>query len=160
MSYRWLFPIVLSLVVAAGCGGAEGPAQPIDFSHRLHAGDYQVPCLYCHDSARRSPVAGVPPVQRCMNCHRFVAISSPEIQKIIASWDKKEPIRWIRVHTLPDFVYFSHKRHVLKDIACQSCHGEVERMDRVRRVASLEMGWCLACHEKNGASRDCLTCHK
>lgn len=153
------------LLVAATGGGAiwpraePGPQQPIAFSHQVHAEQFQIPCLYCHTDAIRSPVAGVPTVERCMGCHQLTAATRPEVKKIREHWTQREPIAWVRVHSLPRFVYFSHKRHVLAEVPCQACHGEVERMDVVRRVASLEMGWCVACHRQRGASLDCLACH-
>jgi hypothetical protein len=158
------------MVVASGCRRAEGPVQPIAFSHRLHAGDLQIACLYCHTTATRSTSAGAPPVETCYGCHRLVKlqnpqiksaqVQSPEIKKMLDSWDAKKPIAWVRIHTLPDFVYFSHKRHVLKGIACQECHGEIQRMERVSQVSPLTMGWCLDCHEQRGGPRDCDVCHK
>lgn len=152
--------LFLMIVTIAGCSRGEGPVQPVAFSHRLHAGEYSVPCEYCHIYARKSTVAGVPPIQVCMNCHRFVAIDRPEVRKITQAWEKKEPIQWNRVYSLPDFVYFPHKRHVRAGVHCQECHGEVEKMERVRQFSSLEMGWCLACHKERGADKDCLACHK
>lgn len=136
------------------------PTQPIAFSHKIHAGDYGIPCLYCHIYAKRSIVAGVPSVQTCFNCHKIIGLDKPEILKILDYWGKKEPIPWVKVYDLPDFVYFSHKRHVRKGIVCQTCHGAVQGMERIRRVSSLEMGWCLECHNQNGVSRDCAVCHK
>ena len=137
------------------------PVQPIEFSHRIHAGENSIPCLYCHIYAERSRVAGVPNVKRCIGCHSVIKTDSPEIQKLASYWDKEEPIPWVKVHNLPDYVYFPHKRHVAAGVKCQICHGPVESMDRITRVSSLKMGWCLNCHTernvKNG--RDCWTCH-
>lgn len=95
-----------------------------------------------------------------MGCHKLTATTRPEVIKLKGYFSRGEPIPWIRVHSLPRFVYFSHRRHVLRDIPCRSCHGEVEKMDTVRQVASLTMGWCVECHQKNRASLDCLTCHQ
>ncbi|MFQ5736758.1 MAG: cytochrome c3 family protein [Thermodesulfobacteriota bacterium] len=138
------------------------PVQPINFSHKIHAGDNKVPCLYCHVFAERSRVSGVPNVQRCMGCHKIIKTDSPEIQKVAAYWDNKEPIPWIKVHNLPDHVYFPHKRHVRAGVQCTNCHGDIASMPRVKRVSSLKMGWCLGCHTKRGVKngRDCWTCHK
>ena len=134
--------------------------QPIAFSHKLHAGEKQIPCQYCHAYARRSLVAGVPSVQACMGCHQLVAVRKPEVRKLAAYWEQRQPIPWIKVHNLPDFVYFSHKRHVRAGVQCQECHGPVETMEEVRQVSSLEMGWCLSCHQQRQAPVDCVTCHK
>ncbi|MFQ5695093.1 MAG: cytochrome c3 family protein [Terriglobia bacterium] len=134
--------------------------QPIAFSHRLHAGERQVPCQYCHAYARRSTVAGVPSVQACMGCHQVIAVRKAEVRKLADYWKQREPIPWLKIHNLPDFVYFSHKRHVRAGVQCQECHGPVETMEVVTQQASLEMGWCLTCHQQRGAPIDCATCHK
>ncbi len=139
---------------------SPGPVQPIAFSHRVHAGDYQMACLYCHTTASRSTVAGVPPVQTCYECHRAVSKDSSEIVKVLQYWEQKQPIPWIRIHSLPDFVYFSHKRHVLAEVSCQTCHGEMEGAEQVRQVSSLTMGWCVDCHKQRSAPLECSTCHK
>ncbi|TDJ44252.1 MAG: menaquinol oxidoreductase [Gammaproteobacteria bacterium] len=138
------------------------PVQPINFSHRIHAGDFEIPCQYCHTQARRSISAGVPSVNKCVGCHNEVATDRPEIRKLMNYWVNKDPIPWIKVHDLPDFVYFPHKRHVQANIECQSCHGPVQTMDVVTRIAPLQMGWCRDCHLENEVQhgQDCLTCHK
>jgi hypothetical protein len=140
----------------------DSPEQPIKFSHQIHAGENEIPCLYCHVQARRSPSAGVPSVNKCMGCHAEVATDRPQIRMVKKYFDNKEPIPWVKVHDLPDFVHFTHKRHVQADISCQTCHGPVEKMDVVSREAPLEMGLCLACHKENEVEfgTDCLTCHK
>ena len=157
------------------------PVQPIAYSHRLHAGELQVQCMYCHFGAEKSRHAGIPPESVCMNCHRFVTaplgavraedelaqkenraprpVSSPEIKKLTEAFAAGKPIAWTRVHNLPDFVYFDHRAHVNKNVACQTCHGPVETMERVRQVSDLSMGWCVNCHRDNRASTDCATCH-
>ncbi len=138
------------------------PEQPIDFSHRIHAGDNEIPCQYCHIQARRSISAGVPSVNKCMGCHTEVAVDRPQIQLLADYWDAKEPIPWIKVHDLPDFVHFTHKRHVAFGFECQECHGPVETMDVVSREAPTKMGLCLNCHKDNEVENgtDCWTCHK
>jgi len=146
--------------------------QPIAFSHELHAGQKQIPCEYCHSMARRSPVAGVPPLQTCMGCHQLIAVRKPEIRKLAAYWEQRAPIPWVKIHTLPDFVYFSHKRHVRAGVACQECHGPVETMKVVEMSDRFpkEMGQCLSCHMEVARTHrfgpevepsvDCVTCHK
>ena len=136
------------------------PDQPIPFSHKLHVTDKKVPCQYCHSSARRSIVSGIPPLNTCMGCHRFVKTDSPHIKKITKHFKEKKPMEWTKVHDLPDFVRFSHKIHVSgAKLECQTCHGPVETMEKVRQVAPLQMGWCIDCHREKKASTECLTCH-
>lgn len=140
------------------------PEQPIAFSHKTHAEINGLDCLFCHIYAKKSTVAGVPSVQACFNCHKIVGLANPaikdEVMKVLDYWNKKMPIPWIKVYNLPDHVYFSHKRHVIKGVDCAECHGEVKKMDRVQKISSLEMGWCLECHRKNEVDKDCLICHK
>ena len=148
------------------------PMQPIAFNHKLHAGEKQISCEYCHSQARWSASAGIPPVNTCMGCHNIVGLDKDEVKKIHAHWDKKEPIEWTKVHDLPDYVRFTHKRHVAAGLACQDCHGKVEEMGVAEQVAPLQMGWCVSCHAgkleahgdgvqpvKKGAPMECFTCH-
>jgi hypothetical protein len=150
------------------------PAQPIRFSHRIHAGINRIGCLVCHSYAERGPVAGIPSMARCQGCHKFVrqdpenpAITA-EIKALEDRLDEEKPVEWIRVHRLPDHVFFTHQRHVHNGVACSECHGEVERMETDRQVAPLTMGWCLECHRRKQAEAplerahltDCVTCHK
>ncbi|MFQ6103117.1 MAG: cytochrome c3 family protein [Candidatus Glassbacteria bacterium] len=134
--------------------------QPIEFSHRIHAGEKGMPCLFYHSHARRSTVAGIPRVKTCMGCHRSIARNKPEVQKLEAYQKSGEQVEWRRVYKLEDFVYFSHKRHIRKGIDCSQCHGKVEEMDRVVKVRELTMGWCVNCHRERKAATDCLICHK
>ena len=147
-----------------GAAGAdEGPfdpyAQPIDFSHRHHVTEMGFECQMCHVYARRGPVAGIPSVEKCAGCHTQVLSNTPEIQKVLEYWENEQPIPWVRVHDLPDYVRFSHKRHVLGGVDCAACHGDVGQMEIAVQVESLSMGWCVTCHEQRSASKDCLTCH-
>src|SRR5262245_65165382 len=151
--------IVLGLIPTAAAGAVAwelsrvgihqgyAPAQPIAFSHKLHAGDNQVPCLYCHSSARTSRHAGIPPLNVCMNCHAILAKQTVEIEKLKEAVQRNQPIAWTKVHNLPDFVYFNHSQHVGAGVACESCHGAVKTMQRIRQDAPLTMGWCLDCHK-------------
>jgi len=141
------------------------PTQPIPFSHKIHAGDNKIECLYCHFGADKSPVANIPPVEVCMGCHKIVAADKPNIQKLTEYYTKGEPIPWIQVHVLPQHVKFNHKRHVKAGVACQECHGPVQEMAVVRQVNSLKMGWCISCHRarlddpKFPTTMDCVVCH-
>lgn len=137
--------------------------QPIPFSHRVHAGVRKIPCQYCHASARRSQTAGVPSVQRCLGCHMKVGGEQPVLAAVTQPWtDTKQPpgeIVWNRVYTLPDFVRFAHRPHILAGVACQECHGPVETMDRVVPVHDINMGFCISCHTERHVSKDCSICH-
>lgn len=136
------------------------PEQPIAFSHRVHLEKVGLKCEQCHQYADKSPQAGLPAVKICADCHTKVATDRPEIKKLMEYWNKKEPIPWNKVHVQPWHVYFTHKRHIKAGLECALCHGEVKAMDTVRKVRSLEMGWCVNCHKKYKAPTDCLTCHK
>ncbi|PYR31841.1 MAG: cytochrome C [Acidobacteria bacterium] len=138
---------------------AGASSQPIAFSHRIHAGTNAIPCQLCHTYARRGPVAGIPSVQRCVQCHQTVTPEEPEVVKLMAYWKDKKPIAWVRVHDLPDFVRFTHKPHVAAGVACQTCHGDVAKMEGAVQTESLSMGWCLNCHKERHAPTDCLVCH-
>jgi len=161
--YVMHYGFFLLVVVAMGFHWkyvTKAPVQPIPFPHPTHVTMVGLPCTYCHQYVDQSRRAGVPSVQLCMSCHRNVATERPAIKKLTEYWDNREPIPWVRIHKLPDHVHFSHKRHVKRNIDCSVCHGELKTMDVVRRVRSLKMGWCVRCHEANGASIDCYTCHK
>ncbi len=149
------------------------PVQPIHFSHRIHAGENGVDCKYCHSSSRVSKTSGIPSLNICMNCHKSVFEVSPEtqqqglaefnkdynaeIQKLYdaVGWDgqnytgESKPVRWVRIHNLPDFAYFNHSQHVtVAGVECQTCHGPVEEMEVVYQYSSLTMGWCINCHRE------------
>jgi hypothetical protein len=153
--------IVGAIVLVAGAGfGAYGisrvgihqgyaPAQPIAFPHTVHARDNKIPCLYCHSAARTSRHAGIPSVNVCMNCHGILEKQTVEIEKFKEAAQQQRPISWVKVHNLPDFVYFNHSQHVVSGVACQKCHGPVEQMDRVRQDQPLTMGFCLNCHREH-----------
>lgn len=149
-------------LIAVGCGESLPPAprQPIAFSHKVHAGDNKIGCTLCHAYALHSPIAGVPSMARCNGCHKFVARDQPEVKKVEDAVEANTAIPWVRVHRVPDHVFFTHERHINAGLKCQECHGPVETMDVVRQVAPLTMGWCLDCHKRHDAPRDCLTCHK
>jgi mono/diheme cytochrome c family protein len=164
---------------------APAPRQPILFSHVVHAGSFQIACQYCHADARRADYAGLPSVARCMGCHKIVgAQDNPEIAKLHGYANRGEAVPWVRVFKVPEFTYFPHKPHVRAGVACQTCHGPVERMrvvgaatgralgdDLLRLIGlhpplrPLTMGWCTECHRTQNASRgtraplDCVTCH-
>jgi mono/diheme cytochrome c family protein len=160
-----------------GVDEGYSPLQPIAFSHKVHAGDNQIDCQYCHSSAKHSKTSGIPSVNVCMNCHKNISevaddtkvewdgitYGKPELDKEIAKiyeaagWDadgleytgNTKPVKWIRVHNLPDFAYFNHSQHVtVGGLKCQKCHGPVEEMDEMRQYSPLTMGWCIDCHKE------------
>ncbi|MBI4264374.1 MAG: cytochrome c3 family protein [Acidobacteria bacterium] len=120
--------------------------QPLQFSHLHHVGDDGIDCRYCHTSVETSSFAGIPPTKTCMNCHSQIWVASPILEPVRASFRDDTPLRWIRVHDLPDFVYFNHSIHVKKGMGCETCHGRVDEMPLMMQDQSLQMEWCLACH--------------
>lgn len=118
----------------------RSPVQPIAFSHKLHAGDNGIPCLFCYRYAPRSPVAGIPTVATCRACHLYISPEAPEIKKLMVFWNNKQPISWVRVYGLPDHVYFPHMMHIRAGLACTACHGEVASMTRITRSVDFKMG--------------------
>ncbi|MBM4001229.1 hypothetical protein FJ250_13835 [bacterium] len=178
------------------------PQQPIDYSHRLHAGELGIDCQFCHTGAGQSRHAGIPSSDVCMKCHKFVTSSfavlqdeskqadaekrkpqpiiSAELRKLYDSLGldqqlnrrpdvQPQSIPWVRVHNLPDHVYFDHRAHVVVGVTCQRCHGPVESMERVRQFETLSMGWCVNCHRETtaqgidgkpvNAGTSCAVCH-
>ena len=164
---------VYAYLMQVGVDQNYEPIQPIHYSHKIHAGDNEINCKYCHSAARVSKTAGIPSLNVCMNCHKNIAevaesTATPEyskafydeqIQKLYKAvgWDqatqtytgKTEPVKWVRIHNLPDFVYFNHAQHVtVAGIECQTCHGPVETYEIQKQFAPLTMGWCINCHRK------------
>lgn len=178
-------------------GFGAAPEQPVAFPHTVHAGDgvlmsleghpklnedgseaygLGMDCTYCHRNVDKGAVAGVPPVEQCINCHKAVGGDLPEVMKVIDAWDSREPLAWERVHRLPDHVRFVHEAHmrfftqpgnllpsgeqalVASDV-CSTCHGDVASMAEVKQVRSLKMGDCIDCHRDHNAPTDCVTCH-
>jgi len=162
----------------------HAPKQPILFNHVVHAGSFQLACQYCHAQARRGTAAGLPSVERCMGCHKIIgAQDNPEIAKIQDYARRGQPIPWVRVFKVPEFTYFPHRPHVRAGVACQTCHGPIERMSVVgaetgRTLSNdlmnlvglklappkLTMGWCINCHRAQNlrganAPLDCVICH-
>jgi len=120
--------------------------QEVPFSHKHHVADVGLDCRYCHVSVERSAFAGMPPTHTCMTCHSQLFTDSPMLAPVVRSFASGEPMRWNRVHDLPDFVYFNHSIHVAKGVGCTTCHGAIDRMPLTWRTAPLEMQWCLDCH--------------
>ncbi len=169
-AYGWMMQV--------GVDEGYAPVQPIHYSHRIHAGDNQIDCKYCHSSARKSKTSGIPSLNVCMNCHKNIAEVAPEtlaegeeygvdynkeIQKLYTAvgWDEdtqsytgeEKPVKWVRVHNLPDFAYFNHAQHVtVAGVECQKCHGPVEEMEILEQFSPLTMGWCVNCHRETNVN--------
>ena len=165
--------VLFNSLMSIGIDQGYQPIQPIVFSHKIHAGDNKIDCQYCHSSAKNSKTSGIPTANVCMNCHKSISeytgpvksekekeFYDAEIGKIYEAigWDteklaykenyQQKPIKWVRVHNLPDFVYYNHSQHVnVAGLECQQCHGPVEEMDEVYQFSPLTMGWCLDCHK-------------
>ncbi|MGB0273969.1 MAG: c-type cytochrome [Flavobacteriaceae bacterium] len=167
-----------SYLMQVGIDQGYMPIQPIHYSHKIHAGDNQIECKYCHSSARVSKHSGIPSLNVCMNCHMNIAeyngeedlekgytkeFYTNEIKKLYKAvgWDENtqsytgetQPVKWVRIHNLPDFVYFNHAQHVsVAGVDCQKCHGPVEEMEIMYQHSSLTMGWCINCHRETNVN--------
>lgn len=127
------------------------PDQPVNFSHELHAGKHNIDCQYCHTGVNKAKSANIPSTNICMNCHNIVKegpkYGSEEIAKVVKAYENNEPIEWVRIHNLPDHVYFNHAQHVnAGNVECETCHGDISNMEVVHQHSKLEMGWCIDCH--------------
>jgi menaquinone reductase, multiheme cytochrome c subunit len=127
------------------------PEQPVPYSHALHVGQLGLDCRYCHTTVETAAFAAIPPAKVCMNCHARVKTSSPKLAPIRDAAAGGAAVAWVKVHDLPDYVYFNHSAHVRRGVACVSCHGRIDRMDVVAQVEELSMSWCLDCHRNPDA---------
>jgi len=172
-----LFVIILSFVITFYSSRAERdsigytPAQPILFSHKVHAGDMGIDCQYCHTGVTKGRHALIPSVNICMNCHTVARKDKPEIIKLTDYYEKGLPVPWKRVHQVPKYAYFNHSVHVNKDLACETCHGDVKKMEIVSQTRSFTMTACLDCHRNpeseitylqqiNNGPTNCAACHR
>jgi hypothetical protein len=153
--------MLIGLIVVAGASGFifyglgkspyvtrayESRQQPIQFSHERHVAGNGLDCRYCHTAVENGAVAGIPPTKTCMNCHAQIHSSSPYLEPVRSSYANDVSIQWIKVHDLPDFVYFNHSIHVNKGVGCTTCHGRVDQMPLMWTVQTLQMEWCIDCH--------------
>ncbi len=122
------------------------PVQPVPYSHKLHAGQLGIDCYYCHNTVYKAAFAAIPATQTCMNCHTKVKEKSPRLKLVHDSYDSGQPIPWVQIHFLPDYVYFNHSAHVTAGVSCVSCHGRIDQMIEVHQEKPLNMAWCLSCH--------------
>jgi len=121
--------------------------QPLQFSHMHHVNDDGIDCRYCHTSVETSSFAGIPPTKTCMNCHSVLFANAAFLEPVRASFRDNKPLHWIRVHDLPDFVYFNHSIHIKKGVGCETCHGRIDQMPLTYQQNSLLMEWCINCHK-------------
>ncbi len=147
------FKAVINGLYSVGVQQGYAPKQPIAFSHKIHAGQYEIDCKYCHVGVMKGKSATIPSVNICMNCHNQIKSGTltgdTEIGKIVKAYETNKPIEWVRIHNLPDLAYFNHSQHVnVAGVECQTCHGPIETMDVVRQHSLLTMGWCIDCHRK------------
>lgn len=172
-----IFVIILSFTITYYVSRPERdgigyqPEQPIPFSHKLHAGEMNIDCQYCHTTVTKSRFASIPSVQTCMNCHSVARKNRQAIIQLTEMYQKNIPLQWKRVHRLADFAYFNHSVHVNRGIDCAECHGDVKNMDVIKQVSSFTMASCLDCHRnaqlkltyisnvKNGPE-NCFACHR
>jgi len=167
---RWTNTVPVKVIVALGMvGGAVvagityyatpkytrvgyQPTQPVSYNHEFHAGELGIDCRYCHYNVETQAHANIPSSELCLNCHDQIKQDSPYIKDIKQSYDSEEPIDWVNVHMLPDYVYFDHSRHVNSGVSCVQCHGRVDQMEIVQQVEPLSMSWCLDCHRNPAPS--------
>ena len=136
-------------VMAVNLNQGYQPTQPIAFSHKIHAGEHQINCQYCHTSVYKAKSANIPSANICMNCHAQIKTESAEIKKIYRAIERKQPIQWVRIHNLPDLAYFNHSQHTqVAGLQCQTCHGPIQNMEVVYQYSALTMGWCINCHRE------------
>jgi cytochrome c7-like protein len=144
-----LLPVLLLVLWLRLSTGQRGTpiTQPVPFSHQVHVG-LGLDCRYCHTSVETSPSAGMPSTQTCMTCHSQILADDPLLEPVRTSFTTGTPIGWVRVHSLPDFVYFDHSIHISMGVACETCHGRVDQMAVVSRQVPLTMAWCVSCHQE------------
>lgn len=163
--------IFLVLILSAGSYGIwltqQPPKQPIQFNHSLHLG-FGVQCLYCHPGAWKGVSAGIPTQTKCWGCHQQIPVKNEDQQKLKDAVLKNQPIQWVPVFILPDFVFFNHRPHIAAGVNCETCHGELSQMTVAEPRKNINMGWCLHCHRTRAAGNealltkltDCGTCHR
>lgn len=164
---------VPNAVPPKGSYDGEIVPQPIEFPHDIHTKINKINCMYCHTYARRSKVAGIPPTSKCMGCHTVIATDRARIKKLTSYWEKGKPPVWKKVHDVPDFVHFTHEKHLKRFVfdnkgmevenvyeVCAFCHGDMTQRTVAHKVKPLNMGFCVRCHKANGGPSDCWKCHK
>jgi len=171
---RFMFPRWANYLLPAGAVGAIGglfyvtvlftygaspkttavgyaPTQPVPYSHALHAGKLGIDCRYCHNTVEKAAFAALPATQTCMNCHTNIKPENEGLKPVRDSWTTGMPVQWVKVHDLPDYVFFNHSAHVNHGVGCVECHGRIDQMEVVHQEKPLSMGWCLDCHRDPGS---------
>ncbi len=148
------------LTMALHAIAAEGPEQPLPFSHKVHAGDLKLQCKMCHPSPDPGESMTIAAASVCMQCHSAIKTDSPSIQKLAAYAKENKPIPWVRIYEIPSYVNFSHRAHLEAKNTCEDCHGKVTERDRLYKEVNLNMGTCMNCHYQKKASVDCSYCHE
>lgn len=156
---------VIAFVLLRVLGKPEAPKQPIEFDHWQHVTKQdgpQLECTFCHENVDKSSHATIPNVDTCMGCHQTEKADSPEVQKLAAFAEQKQQPPWRRVYWLEPAAnaYYTHKPHIRAGLECETCHGKIGEMHRVRRVVDQTMGWCIDCHRARNVSNDCYVCHR
>lgn len=166
--WRTLVPVALVLMILGGGfffwlgltdNRGYAPEQPIPFNHKKHVTQLKIDCQYCHAKVDEGRHATIPAMNICLNCHKVVKPDSPHIQKMKELAAAGQSFEWVKIHDMPDFVFFNHRPHIAKGVDCAKCHGDVANMTRVRQVEQLNMGFCIECHRQNGAPTSCDVCH-
>jgi len=158
--------VVAVRLTASDSASLKGPRQPVFFRHDIHAGQYKIECQYCHYTVGAGLEPGIPSMQTCMGCHFAIGGTDSthrvEIKKVRDAWSAKQPIEWVRIHSVARHVRFPHMRHIqaMGPTACGTCHGDVARMPQVFKVNNINnMGFCITCHVERKVNRDCTACH-
>ena len=162
MLYR-ICALLLIMGVAAPTIANDSPEQPVRYNHRFHTEDMGFGCLDCHQNAESHEKAMIPNIEMCGTCHIDEEAENSEVRKVAEYVASGTPIPWQEIHTVPDFVYFTHRRHVtLGKIECQVCHGEVSEMETpfISTAVNMDMEWCMKCHEQREVTNDCVSCHR
>jgi hypothetical protein len=164
-----LFVVVLAGLVTAGVTYyltpkytrvGYAPVQPVPYSHKLHVGQLGLDCRYCHSNVEKSGYANIPTAQTCMNCHSQIKTQSALLAPVRESYETGKPVQWVKIHRVPDFVYFNHSAHIARGVGCVQCHGRIDQMEVVTHEKSLSMEFCIDCHrapETAVASREFVT---
>lgn len=155
--------VLLSVLSAALIVTHSSGSQPVQYNHAIHAGELAIDCVDCHTTASTGSRASIPNIELCSGCHMDTEAENVNSRIVAQYAERGEAIRWVQVHQVPDYAYFSHRRHVkLAGLPCEDCHGDVSQMQTpfLQPFVTMDMEWCMGCHEQRGVSSDCYTCHR